>query len=77
MFSSHSLPPRAKGLDVSKKWHRAFHGTRPKFLDKILEVGELAKPGNDEMFQFHTRFENLGFLCLVFFVLSGTKVLDS
>ena len=56
-----SLPPRAKGLDVCTKWHRAFHGTRHKFLNKILEVGELAVPGKDDTICLNsTGAKNLG-----------------
>ena len=41
-----SLPmARVKALEVEKKWHRAFHGTRVSALEGILKVGELVKPG--------------------------------
>ena len=42
---AYSLPSRAEALGVNEKWHRAFHGTRHEFLEKILQVGELAIPG--------------------------------
>ena len=41
----YSLPSRAEALSVSEKWHRAYHGTRHEALEKILQVGELAIPG--------------------------------
>ena len=39
------LPPKAKALQVTKKWNKAFHGTKKQFLQQILEIGELALPG--------------------------------
>ena len=32
-------------MGVNKEWHRAFHGTRHQYIEKILNVGELVVPG--------------------------------
>ena len=42
------MPSRAEALGVSEKWHRAYHGTRHEALEKILQVGELSMPGEQD-----------------------------
>ncbi|XP_070553384.1 neuralized-like protein 4 isoform X2 [Ptychodera flava] len=42
-------PPKASALDVFKKWHVAFHGTRLESVKPILETGEFLMPGDVRM----------------------------
>ncbi|XP_070553380.1 neuralized-like protein 4 [Ptychodera flava] len=42
-------PPKALALDVFKKWHVAFHGTRLESVKPILETGDFLMPGDIRM----------------------------
>ena len=44
-----SHPPRAAPLDVTNKWHAAYHGTKREFIGGILEVGEIVPAGGETM----------------------------
>ena len=45
LFFFSSVPPKMKAMNVSEKWHKAFHGTKHKHVATILKIGELALPG--------------------------------
>ena len=49
VLTSRSHPPRAAPLDVTTKWHAAYHGTKREFIGGILEVGEIVPAGGETM----------------------------